>query len=476
MAKRKAEDEIASPEAVVDKASKKKKQKTRKTPTDGDADKPVTVKKAKKGKKDKEIAAAAAAVEETLTPVSTEKKKKKKDKVKKPSKKAAEPSEPVKEVEEKKAKKEKKGRKAEAEAAEAPAKKKQKTTNQGKEINTANGDSEVAKKEKKKKKKKEKASDEVCWFFIWPPAYRPLRFCFRKTMSAYLQRGDKGERDPGSGAIESLSFRGEWGPSERQAGDEITSTCPYHQMLPAVDEFNILRGHGPVNTSCSRWREGVTRELEGGVGQADRGGKGCGERPPLYAALCVQRAVISYTAQLKEALQHHTWHGKGTGVISPSGHTSGKLNQTARFLFPPSPFIHLAGLIVATVAALQQREGGEEEEQVAAPSTPPRGEDSEETTDPSGKEDGPSSKKLGTGAKAFQRVKEEEWVGKKGSWDNSYEGTFGQAGWGFKAQEVLGKVRGKDFRHEKTKKKRGSYKGGKIELGSNSIKFDSDEE
>jgi len=64
--------------------------------------------------------------------------------------------------------------------------------------------------------------------------------------------------------------------------------------------FNILRGHGPVNTSCSRWREGVTRELEGGVGQADRGGKGCGERPPLYAALCVQRAVISYTAQLKE--------------------------------------------------------------------------------------------------------------------------------------------------------------------------------
>jgi len=82
----------------------------------------------------------------------------------------------------------------------------------------------------------------------------------------------------------------------------------------------------------------------------------------------------------------------------------------------------------------------------------------------------------GTATKAFQRVREEEWIGKKGSWDNSYTGTFGAQGWGYKAQEVLGKVRGKDFRHEKTKKKRGSYRGGKIELGSNSFKFESDDE
>lgn len=37
-------------------------------------------------------------------------------------------------------------------------------------------------------------------------------------------------------------------------------------------------------------------------------------------------------------------------------------------------------------------------------------------------------------------------------------------------------VRGKDFRHEKTKKKRGNYRGGKIDLGSNSIKFSYDDE
>ena len=41
---------------------------------------------------------------------------------------------------------------------------------------------------------------------------------------------------------------------------------------------------------------------------------------------------------------------------------------------------------------------------------------------------------------------------------------------------MLSKVRGKDFRHEKTKKKRGSYRGGQIDQGTNSIKFDSDDE
>lgn len=52
-----------------------------------------------------------------------------------------------------------------------------------------------------------------------------------------------------------------------------------------------------------------------------------------------------------------------------------------------------------------------------------------------------------------------------------------RSGWGFKAQQVLGAVRGKDFRHEKTKKKRGSYKGGLIDPhASFSYKFDSDNE
>ncbi|PRW59918.1 Nucleolar and coiled-body phospho 1 [Chlorella sorokiniana] len=88
-----------------------------------------------------------------------------------------------------------------------------------------------------------------------------------------------------------------------------------------------------------------------------------------------------------------------------------------------------------------------------------------------------SSGKEGTAAKAFQRVKADEWLDKKGAWDNSYEGTFGRNGWGWKAQEVLGKVRGKDFRHEKTKKKRGSYKGGDIDPHARcSYKFESDDD
>ena len=36
------------------------------------------------------------------------------------------------------------------------------------------------------------------------------------------------------------------------------------------------------------------------------------------------------------------------------------------------------------------------------------------------------------------------------------EGTFGAGGWGAKASEKLLKTRGKSFRHEKTKRKRGT--------------------
>jgi len=59
----------------------------------------------------------------------------------------------------------------------------------------------------------------------------------------------------------------------------------------------------------------------------------------------------------------------------------------------------------------------------------------------------------------------------------SYEGTFGEAGYGAKAQQVLGQVRGARFQHEKNKRKR-SYFGGAIDNDSvNSIKFaNSDDE
>jgi len=46
--------------------------------------------------------------------------------------------------------------------------------------------------------------------------------------------------------------------------------------------------------------------------------------------------------------------------------------------------------------------------------------------------------------------------------------------WGEKAHRDLIVTQGKSFRHEKTKKKRGSYMGGLIDQGVHSVKFDSD--
>jgi hypothetical protein len=51
----------------------------------------------------------------------------------------------------------------------------------------------------------------------------------------------------------------------------------------------------------------------------------------------------------------------------------------------------------------------------------------------------------------------------------------GAAGdWGERANQVLKFTKGKSFRHEKTKKKRGSYRGGSISVQVNSVKFDSE--
>ncbi|XP_060172106.1 suppressor protein SRP40 isoform X2 [Lycium barbarum] len=80
---------------------------------------------------------------------------------------------------------------------------------------------------------------------------------------------------------------------------------------------------------------------------------------------------------------------------------------------------------------------------------------------------------------AFQRVKIDQVEFKDDRLkDNSYWAKEGaDIGYGAKAQEVLGQVKGRDFRHEKTKKKRGSYRGGIIDLNSHSVKFNySDEE
>ncbi|KAJ8749275.1 hypothetical protein K2173_018755 [Erythroxylum novogranatense] len=81
--------------------------------------------------------------------------------------------------------------------------------------------------------------------------------------------------------------------------------------------------------------------------------------------------------------------------------------------------------------------------------------------------------------KHFQRIKVDEVVfSDERLKDNSYWAKDGaDTGYGAKAQEVLGQVRGRGFRHEKTKKKRGTYRGGQIDLQSHSIKFNySDDE
>eukprot|EP00730_Choanoeca_flexa_P014190 TRINITY_DN6112_c0_g1_i2.p1 TRINITY_DN6112_c0_g1~~TRINITY_DN6112_c0_g1_i2.p1 ORF type:complete len:121 (+),score=40.41 TRINITY_DN6112_c0_g1_i2:147-509(+) len=75
----------------------------------------------------------------------------------------------------------------------------------------------------------------------------------------------------------------------------------------------------------------------------------------------------------------------------------------------------------------------------------------------------------------FRRVKAEEIEVLPQLADNSYEAAFGQDGWGAKASKDLMVTRGKSFRHEKTKKKRGSYRGGQIDTNKvNSFKFGDD--
>ncbi len=74
----------------------------------------------------------------------------------------------------------------------------------------------------------------------------------------------------------------------------------------------------------------------------------------------------------------------------------------------------------------------------------------------------------------FRRVKVEEIVVDEKFSDNRFESKAGFDTWGAKASQDLIVTRGKSFRHEKTKKKRGSYRGGPINTGVASIKFDSD--
>ncbi|CAB4429724.1 unnamed protein product [Rhizophagus irregularis] len=60
-----------------------------------------------------------------------------------------------------------------------------------------------------------------------------------------------------------------------------------------------------------------------------------------------------------------------------------------------------------------------------------------------------------------ERLKDNSFLAKDGAIDS----------YGYKAHNDLFATRGKDFRAQKTKKKRGSYRGGKIDFESHSIKF-----
>ena len=60
---------------------------------------------------------------------------------------------------------------------------------------------------------------------------------------------------------------------------------------------------------------------------------------------------------------------------------------------------------------------------------------------------GGSAVKGPTGARAFKRVNDEEWLGKKGAWDNSYEAKFGSSGYGAKASQTLLQVTKQHMSH-----------------------------
>ncbi|PHJ25506.1 c-terminal domain-containing protein [Cystoisospora suis] len=79
----------------------------------------------------------------------------------------------------------------------------------------------------------------------------------------------------------------------------------------------------------------------------------------------------------------------------------------------------------------------------------------------------------------FKRIDDEKWVEsikKQDLRDNSFWNKKDDS-FAVRAAQDLGKVRGRDFRHEKTKKKRASWKGcGEIPMTVNSIQFESSDE
>ena len=81
--------------------------------------------------------------------------------------------------------------------------------------------------------------------------------------------------------------------------------------------------------------------------------------------------------------------------------------------------------------------------------------------------------------KRFSRIDVEKEISRinPALMNNSYQAAFGEDGYGAKASAKFVAVRGKDFRHEKTKAKRGTFRGlGPITSSSNSYKYPSSSE
>jgi hypothetical protein len=74
---------------------------------------------------------------------------------------------------------------------------------------------------------------------------------------------------------------------------------------------------------------------------------------------------------------------------------------------------------------------------------------------------------------SFKRVASEVWEKEviHGLDDNSYDKVFGEDSYGKKASDKLIVTRGKGFRHEKTKAKRGAYRGGTIDMSAATKSF-----
>ncbi|VEL11336.1 unnamed protein product [Protopolystoma xenopodis] len=80
--------------------------------------------------------------------------------------------------------------------------------------------------------------------------------------------------------------------------------------------------------------------------------------------------------------------------------------------------------------------------------------------------------KPGSSKAPYRRVRDDEVNLIPALSNNSFEAKLGaQGSWGERANQALKLTRGKEFKHEKTKRKRGTYTGGTISTNVCSFKF-----